>query len=273
MLPSDTLLLIGGTGITEAWYEGLDSLGDVDPEALEFLDDVLDDLWRETGIDLEQDVIDALSGEVALALLPSDIRFDRDGNLTGFVETLLLASVRDQDSFREALDIAIQRVDGSNNSDLPSGWKILTKVVVPGLPLDEQTQISLQRAYNLAYSNRILDLGGTPIPQSDIYLTLDAEIVGGTVIDAGTGRSLGSAVELAAAGRLLRPFEEENLTVPMLEESSRPSVKQIYVVVANPEIQIAQRDAVNLADAGELLDLAGNRLTRARVESSEALGM
>ena len=273
VLPSDTLLLIGGTGITEAWYEGLDSLGDVDPEALEFLDDALDDLWRETGIDLEQDVIDALSGEVALALLPSDIRFDRDGNLSGFVETLLLASVRDQDSIREALDIAIQRVDGSNNSDLPSGWKTLTKVVVPSLPLDEQTQISLQRAYNLAYSDRILDLGGDPIPQSDIYLTLDAEIVGRTVIDAGTGRSLGSAVELAAAGRLLRPFEEESLTVAMLEESSRPSVKQIYAVVANPEIQIAQRDAVDLADAGELLDLAGNRLARARVESSEALGM
>ena len=108
-LPSDTLFLLAGTGITEAWEEFRDSLRDADPDALEAVEDALDDLEEETGIALEQDVIDALSGEVALALLPSDIRFDEDGTPSGAIEVLLLAGVREPRSIEKAIETAIDQ--------------------------------------------------------------------------------------------------------------------------------------------------------------------
>ena len=82
-LPSDALFFMAGTGVNDAWGEGRDSLRDADPELLDALDEVLDDLKQETGIDLQQDIIDALSGEVALALLPSDISIVHDGTPSG----------------------------------------------------------------------------------------------------------------------------------------------------------------------------------------------
>ena len=80
---------------------------------------------------------------------------------------------------------------------------------MPGIPTDEGTQISLQRAFNLAYSQRILDLDGNPIPQSHIYVTRDVMIVEERVINPETRESLGNAVELAMAGRLMAPFEDK----------------------------------------------------------------
>ena len=75
------------------------------------------------------------------------------------------------------------------------------------------------------------------------------------------------------AGRLIASFEDKPLTAAEVEALSLPSVKQIYAVVANPDIQIAQADAVELAGTGTLFDLSGNRVSRAELEAPSALGM
>ena len=67
------------------------------------------------------------------------------------------------------------------------------------------------------------------------------------------------------AGRLIASFEDKPLTAAEVEALSLPSVKQIYAVVANPDIQIAQADAVELAGTGTLFDLSGNRVSRGGV--------
>ena len=165
-LPSDALFSIAGTGVTDAWREGRDSLRDADSELLDAVDDALDDLEGETDIDLQEDIIDALSGEIALALLPSDISIDHDGTPSGAIEVLALAGITDRKRIADALDSTIDNIGGLNGNNPSDVWTTVTKVVVPGIPTDEGTQISLQRAFKLAYSQRILDLDGNPIPQS-----------------------------------------------------------------------------------------------------------
>ena len=116
-LPSDALFFMAGTGVNDAWGEGRDSLRDADPELLDALDEVLDDLKQETGIDLQQDIIDALSGEVALALLPSDISIDHDGTSSGPIEVLALAGITGRKRIADPLDSTIDNIGGRNSNN------------------------------------------------------------------------------------------------------------------------------------------------------------
>ena len=274
-LPADTLLMLAGTGITQGWDEGLDTLQDSDLEAYEAFEQALDDLEDETGIDAERDIIDSLSGEIAFALLPSDIKFEGDGATSGAVEALFLAGVNDPQSIRRALETAIDRIDDSSRNNIPPSWTTVTKEVVLGIPQNYSTEISLQRASNLAYSQRILDLDGNPIPESEIYLSRDMEIVFQTepVTDPATQISLTKAMAFAETGRLLAPFEDRLLSVTDAQQLGRSDIKAIYAVVANPDLQIAQSDAVMAAGSGALFDLSGSPLSRAQVANPSALGM
>ena len=93
------------------------------------------------------------------------------------------------------------------------------------------------------------------------------------VLNLETGERVGMPLSWLQQAASWQTFEDTVLTAAEVEELSRPSIKQIYAVVANPDLQIAQSDAVKLADEGNLFDLSGNPLTRAQVESTEALGM
>ena len=130
-LPADTLLVLAGTGITQGWDEGLDTLQDTDQEAFEAFEQALDDLEDETGIDVERDIIDALSGEIAFALLPSDIRLE-DEALSGAVEALLLLGVKDPrrigDTIDEATDFIedVGGVTGVDDHKSINGYDVVT---------------------------------------------------------------------------------------------------------------------------------------------------
>ena len=105
VLPADTLALFSMVGVDRAWEEARNSLEDLDPYAREELEEFLDDFEDETGVDLERDVIDELSGEVALALLPSDLELLADDfDEFGVVEALLLVGVEDSAGILDALD-------------------------------------------------------------------------------------------------------------------------------------------------------------------------
>ena len=104
-LPQDTLVLLSAVGVDQAWEEFRDSLENLDPYAQEAFEEFLEQMEDETGVDLERDVIDSLTGEIALALLPSDLGGFLGGSpASGVVEGLLLAGVRDARSIMNALD-------------------------------------------------------------------------------------------------------------------------------------------------------------------------
>ena len=104
-LPADTLVLLSGVGAEEGWEELTDSIENLDSYAQEDFEEFLEDFEDETGVDLERDLIDSLTGEIAFALLPSDLGdlFD-DGLEAGVVEGLLLAGVEDAEPLLDVFD-------------------------------------------------------------------------------------------------------------------------------------------------------------------------
>ncbi len=97
-LPADALVLLSGVGVEEVWEELTDSIENLDPYTQEDFED-------ETGLDLERDLIDSLTGEIAFALLPSDLGGLFDGGLEGgVIEGLLLAGVQDAEPLLDAFD-------------------------------------------------------------------------------------------------------------------------------------------------------------------------
>ena len=89
--------------------------------------------------------------------------------------TLLLTAV-----LAPLIDRHDPKIGDLDDKNTPPFWMesiTVTKVVVPGIPQNEQTEISLQKASNLSTSEKILDVNGIPLPQSAIYLTRDVEIV------------------------------------------------------------------------------------------------
>ena len=104
-LPMDTLVLFSAVGVDQAWEELRDSIENLSPDSQNDFEGFLEDVEDELGVDLERDVIDALTGEVAFALLPSDLGGFLGGSpASGVVEGLLLAGVRDARSIMNALD-------------------------------------------------------------------------------------------------------------------------------------------------------------------------
>ena len=108
MLPEDTLVLLSTVGIQEMWEETRDSLAEFNPYSGEDVDDLLEAFEDEVGVDIEGDLIESLTGEVALAVLPSDFSLDDyedvyEGVEGGSVETLLIAEVEDIEQVADAL--------------------------------------------------------------------------------------------------------------------------------------------------------------------------
>ncbi len=105
VVPEDTLLLLSYSGLRDAWDEFRDTLEDEDPWAAEDLDEFLAEMEDEIGVDLERDVIESLTGEMSMALLPSDVRFSDSGDdVAGAFEILFVAGLHDAEGIEDALD-------------------------------------------------------------------------------------------------------------------------------------------------------------------------
>ena len=100
-LPADTLVLLATNGVREAWEELRQVMDDLDPNGGSDFQSVLDEVEIETGIDVEEDVVNSLNGEIALALLPSDFR-------AGVYDVLLLAGLQDYRNIRRALERLVE---------------------------------------------------------------------------------------------------------------------------------------------------------------------
>ena len=102
-LPTDTLVLMSTLEFQQRWKRLQESMEDEGPEGFDILAETIGDF---TGIDVESDLIDPLSGEVALALLPSDITVGAMSGqfLSGPIRALLLLGVEDPQKIGETLD-------------------------------------------------------------------------------------------------------------------------------------------------------------------------
>ena len=129
-LPEDTLLLLSTVGVDRAWEETWDAIENLDPYTQEDFEELLDDFEYETGVDLERDVIDSLTGEMALALLPSDLGLlFTSGDESGVVELLLLAGLRDPRGISDALDTftdAMEDLDVDVDRDSLGDYDLVT---------------------------------------------------------------------------------------------------------------------------------------------------
>ncbi len=103
MLPEDTLLVVSSTGGQELWKETFASLDDADPATDEELQDLFEDVEEVFDVDFENDLIDSLASEVAVAFLPSDLRQVR-GDLAGTLEAVLLIGPAAPDDIADALE-------------------------------------------------------------------------------------------------------------------------------------------------------------------------
>ncbi len=120
VLPADTVFILAGVGVGEMWERFWESLEDLEPDAVNEAERFVKDFEESTEINIERDIVNALSGEVALALLPSDIRFNRyEGVESGTVQGLLLAGVQDSQSIERVLDRFVELIqeEGGINFD------------------------------------------------------------------------------------------------------------------------------------------------------------
>ena len=117
MPPEDEGFLRGN----QVWEQFRESLEDTNEFGSRELDDLLAELEDSTGIDLERDVIEELNGYMAMALLPSDFRFDEYFEVleSGTIELVFLADLVEtsglkslaedlMETFQEELDLAIR---------------------------------------------------------------------------------------------------------------------------------------------------------------------
>lgn len=104
-LPSDTVFATAVTGIDQAWANFWFTLADLDPDLYDEIDGALWEFESQIGVDIEDDVIEALSGEAAFALLPSDLPpgvFNGIGPDDATLEMLLIAGVENRQDLEDA---------------------------------------------------------------------------------------------------------------------------------------------------------------------------
>ena len=117
VLPPDAVFATAATGIVQVWDEMWYYIEDADPAVADDLERSIEEFYDQIGIDIEQDIIDALSGEAAFALLPSDVSpgfFNGDGEGDTTLEMLVIAGVEDRQSLEDARDdmVGALRIEG-----------------------------------------------------------------------------------------------------------------------------------------------------------------
>jgi len=117
VLPADTMALISGVGGQEGWERAktqIDSFMDdisaiagqtglIDEAFGMDFDDLLSEVERETGVNIDDAIFGWMRGEVALSMLPTDIRLDEFGNIEeGRIHVLGMIGLVDRDATEDA---------------------------------------------------------------------------------------------------------------------------------------------------------------------------
>ena len=114
VVPEDALFFLAYSGVKDGWGEFRDVLEDSDPSVSGHFDQFLEEFEDETGVDLEEDFLESLSGEVALAIMPGGLRISGYGaGVEGVIEALLLAGLEDPRAVQAAMESLVDVVSES----------------------------------------------------------------------------------------------------------------------------------------------------------------
>lgn len=92
------------TGIQELWDDVKRELESVDQPGFDYREGIRE-FERETGVDLEGDIIGWITGEIAFALLPSEFQFNRFGDVEGaLIHAIGLLEFDDLSEVEDALE-------------------------------------------------------------------------------------------------------------------------------------------------------------------------
>ena len=121
-VPEDTLALFSHADIKGIWDLIMETLEDTDPTVAEDIERAMQDFEYETGIDVEEDLLEPLTGELAIALLFSSLDFTAlefgDSIIqddVGRIDALLLLGVDDGERVEQTFDdfAAIMKDEGA----------------------------------------------------------------------------------------------------------------------------------------------------------------
>ena len=160
-LPEDTLFMLSLVGISDGWDQFRDSLWDYDRDSARELDDALDKLEDTTGVDLDRDVIRELIGAIALAVLPSEFRFDQYGSglESGAVEALLLAELGEPRGLQDLMKKLTNFLE--EGADIPVRRENAGKYEMVSLDLRDQGRATRDFSPGFFFSDRMVVVGAT----------------------------------------------------------------------------------------------------------------
>ncbi len=69
-IPASALMVITSTGPAAAWQQSIESAQAMDPEFEQIMEELRAEILAETGLDLDQDIIGWMDGEIGVALVP-----------------------------------------------------------------------------------------------------------------------------------------------------------------------------------------------------------
>ena len=104
IFPSDTLAMISLNNPRSFWDSTMDALGQNEDLLGEF-EEALEEFQYEFGLDVERDIFSWMTGELAIALLPSDINLDRYGDVEGTVDVVAVFETDDAEKVDEVLGV------------------------------------------------------------------------------------------------------------------------------------------------------------------------
>ena len=111
LLPDDSLALLSVTGLKEALDEARTELEEDTTFGID-IEDTLEEIERNFGIDVERDILGLLAGEVAIALLPSNFSFDIVGGYLEAINALALFQFEERADAEAAVDNLVETLQG-----------------------------------------------------------------------------------------------------------------------------------------------------------------
>jgi hypothetical protein len=111
-LPADTLALISGIGVRNAWEEAKGEIENIPGFYGETVEDLIQGIEDEIGVNIDRDIFGWMSGEVAFALLPSEFRFGDFLELhDAIIKFAAMVEFDDRQAVQSALDNIIDALE------------------------------------------------------------------------------------------------------------------------------------------------------------------
>ena len=173
VLPEDTLAMASTAGIADTWADWLDWLEANEEGTAWEIQQFIDNVESETGVNLKYDVIKQLKGGIAIALLPSIIRFKPETEeFTGRLQAVIVAETDD-----------VRRIEGTGDElaevlerrgyDIDQDWIEDDKLITVNLTqFDERLR---RHKGSALFTEGWISLGTTRKSVIEVHDTLNVE--------------------------------------------------------------------------------------------------